>query len=170
MLQGIIRFVARTAFALLLVNALTAAALEPATGKVILTVSGKIAEKNSGNTANFDLEMLEKLPAVSFTTQTPWDKHPVKFTGPLLRDVLAAVKATGTTMHAVAVNDYKTAIPVSDAHSFGMILAYKMNDQPISLRTKGPLFIVYPFDAKPELQTDLYYGRSAWQLRWLEIE
>ena len=36
--------------------------------------------------------------------------------------------------------------------------------------TKGPLFIVYPFDRKPELATPTYYDRSAWQLQRLEIK
>jgi len=36
--------------------------LEPAKGKVILTISGKVGEKNSPDAAVFDLAMLEKLP------------------------------------------------------------------------------------------------------------
>lgn len=170
MLHGVVIFIARVAIALATGGALTAAALEAPVGKVVLTLSGKISEKNSAKNADFDLAMLEKMPQTSFTTQTPWDKHPVKFSGPLLRDVLAAVKAGGTVMHAVAVNDYKTSIPVSDAQNFGVIIAHRMNDQAISVRTKGPLFIVYPFDSKPELQDAVYFNRSAWQLRSLEIE
>jgi hypothetical protein len=162
--------VARIALSLLLAWVLPAAALEPAVGKVILTVSGKIAAKNSPNGAEFDLAMLEKLPQTTFTTQTPWNKRPVKFTGPLLRDVLAAAKATGATLNAVAVNDYKTAIPASDTQKFDMVLAHKINDQAISVRTKGPLFIVYPYDSNPELKNQAYINRSAWQLRYLVVE
>ena len=150
--------------------ALPAAALAPPTGKVILTISGKIAEKNAGDTAVFDLAMLEKLPQQTFTTQTPWDKQAVKFSGPLLRDVLAAVKASGNMIHAMALNDYKTSIPVEDTQRFDMILAHRINDQAISVRTKGPLFIIYPFDANPELQSTRFYERSAWQLKSLKIE
>jgi hypothetical protein len=49
------------------------------------------------------------------------------------------------------------------------MVAYAINDQPISVRTKGPLFVVYPFDSKPELQSNLYYERSIWQLKALEF-
>ena len=145
-------------------------ALPAATGKVILTLTGKIGEKNTGDTAAFDLAMLEKLPQHTFTTKTPWDKAPVKFTGPLLRDVLAAAKASGTSLKASALNDYKTTIPLDDAQKFDVLLAHKMNDQTISVRTKGPLFIIYPFDTKPELQSSVYYERSAWQLKSIEVE
>lgn len=151
-------------------SAFHAAALEPATGKVILTVSGKIGEKNAGNTAVFDLAMLQKLPQQTFTTKTPWDKQAVKFTGPYLRDVLAAVKAHGSTLRASALNDYTTTIPLNDATRFDMVLAHKMNDKAIPIRAKGPLFIVYPFDTQPELQTTTYYERSAWQLKSIDVE
>lgn len=164
------RFFTPCLAAIALACALPAAALEPATGKVILTITGKIGEKNTANTAVFDLAMLEKLPQQSFTTKTPWDKQPVKFTGPLLRDVLAAVKANGTTLKASAINDYKTSIPLADAQRFDMVLAHKINDKAIPVRTKGPLFIVYPFDTKPELQATTYFERSAWQLKSIDIE
>jgi hypothetical protein len=38
------------------------------------------------------------------------------------------------------------------------------------VRTKGPLFIVYPFDAAKELQSSTYYERSIWQLKAIEVE
>jgi hypothetical protein len=145
-------------------------ALDPPTGKVILTITGKIGAKNSATAAEFDLAMLEALPQQTFTTQTTWDRQPVKFSGPLLRDVLAAAKITGVTLQAIAVNDYKTTIPVSDTQKFDMVLAHRMNGQPIPPRTKGPLFIVYPYDSKPELKAEIYANRSAWQLKQLTVE
>jgi hypothetical protein len=158
------------AAAVVLCVAQPAAALQPATGKIVLTISGSVGEKNAGSAAVFDMAMLEKLPQRSFTTMTPWEKQPVKFTGPLLRDVLAAAKATGTTIKAAALNDYQTSIPADDAQKFDVILAHKMNDADIPVKTKGPLFIVYPYDSKPELRSTLYYERSAWQLKSMTIE
>jgi hypothetical protein len=37
------------------------------------------------------------------------------------------------------------------------------------VRDRGPLFAVYPFDALPELRNAVYYSRSAWQLRSIEV-
>lgn len=145
-------------------------ALQPPTGTAILTISGNIEVTNQAGAAAFDLAMLEALPQRSFTTNTPWDKQPTKFTGPLLRDVLAAVKAKGKTLTALALNDYKTSIPAEDAQQFDVIVAHRINDQAISVRTKGPLFIIYPFDTKPELKASKYYGRSAWQLKSLSVD
>ncbi len=145
-------------------------ALDAPKGKVVLTVSGKLGAANRGDKAVFDLAMLEALPQKTFTTMTPWEKAPVKFTGPLLRDVLAAVKARGSTLKAVALNDYKITIPLEDTTKFDMVLAHRMNDQPIPVRTKGPLFVIYPFDSNPALQNTVYYERSIWQLGGLEID
>lgn len=148
----------------------SAQALQAPTGKVVLTLSGKVAEKNTPNGAEFDMAMLEALPQKTFTTKTSWDRQAMKFSGPLLRDVLAAAKAQGTTLKAIAVNDYSTSIPASDADQFDMVLAHHMNGQPIPPRTKGPLFIVYPYDSKPELKAEIYQDRSVWQLTKIVVE
>jgi hypothetical protein len=84
--------------------------------------------------------------------------------------VLAAAKATGTTIKASALNDYQTSIPLDDAQKFDVILAHKMDGETIPVKTKGPLFIVYPFDANPKLRSTIYYERSAWQLKSIAVE
>jgi hypothetical protein len=40
----------------------------------------------------------------------------------------------------------------------------------MSLREKGPLWIIYPFDSSPEYQTELTYSRSIWQLNRIEVQ
>jgi len=88
----------------------------------------------------------------------------------LLRDVLKAAGAQGRQLMAFALNDYKTSIPVEDAHRYDVIVARLLNGQSMSVREKGPLFIIYPFDDLPELRTETHYGRSAWQLKTLQVE
>lgn len=153
-----------------LCGSLAAWALDVPKGKVVLTVTGKVGTPNKGATAVFDMAMLQQLPQRTFSTQTPWDPKPVTFTGPLLRDVLAAAKATGTTLEATALNDYKVTLPMDDAAQFDVVLAHKMNGETIPVRTKGPLFIVYPFDSLPELKAVKYYERSIWQLKTLSVQ
>lgn len=145
-------------------------ALEAPKERPILTVSGKIGVKNAGDTARFDMKMIEALPQHSFTTRTPWFDKPVKFTGPLLSDVMAAVKASGATLSAVAINDYKISIPMADLTKHKVIMARLLDDQPMPVREKGPLFVVYPFDSAAELRTSVYYERSIWQLKALEVQ
>jgi hypothetical protein len=139
-------------------------------GKVVLTVTGSVTQPNVGKAVAFSMEMLEKLPQKTFSTLTPWHPGKTEFTGPLLRDVLAATGAKGTKIVATALNDYKTTIPFEDAANHDVIVARLLNGKPMLIREKGPLFIVYPYDSKAELKAEKFYNRSAWQLAKLDIQ
>lgn len=145
-------------------------ALDKPADKVVLTISGQVSVVNDGKAAVFSMDMLSKLPQHTVSTKSPWYPAGAAFTGPLLRDVLAAAGAKGSKITAIALNDYKTEIPFEDALKHGVILARLMNGKPMPVREKGPLFIVYPLDSKPELQSQVYYNRSAWQLSRLLVQ
>ena len=137
--------------------------------KVLLSIGGRISRPNRDGRALFDMKRLEALPQHSFTLKTPWYAGPRKFSGPLLREVLAAAEAQGQSIEAIAINDYKVTIPMEDVKQHDVMLALQMDDRPMPLRDKGPLFIIYPFDSDPRLRTSIYYARCAWQLKALEI-
>lgn len=147
----------------------TARALEPPSGAVVLTVQGRVRLPNDGQRAQFDMAMLAALPQRTLQTRTPWYPQARRFTGPLLRDLLAAAGAQGSNLRLVALNDYQVDMPMDDALRHDVIVARLMDDKPMAVRDKGPLFIIYPFDAQPELRSAVYYGRSAWQLRTIEV-
>lgn len=93
-----------------------------------------------------------------------------RFEGFLLRDLLGGLGAKGLTIRASALNDYSVDIPLADIEKFDVIVAHSMNGSPLSLRDKGPLWIVYPRDQHPELQDIRYDYRWVWQLKALEVE
>lgn len=144
-------------------------ALDTPSGRTVLTISGAIGLKNAGEVARFDMKMIEALPQHSFTTRTPWFDRPVQFTGPLLADVLAAVKAQGGSIRASAINDYTITIPMADASAYQVIVARLLDGKPMAVRDKGPLFVIYPFDSDAALRTSVYYERSIWQLKSLDV-
>jgi hypothetical protein len=51
-----------------------------------------------------------------------------------------------------------------------VLLARLLDDKPMAVRDKGPLFIIYPFDSSAELRTTVYFSRSAWQLKSIEVQ
>ena len=51
-----------------------------------------------------------------------------------------------------------------------LLLARLLDDKPMAVRDKGPLFIIYPFDQHEELRTALYLSRCAWQLKAIEVQ
>jgi hypothetical protein len=146
-----------------------AASLAQPEDKPILTVAGSIAVTNKDGVAQFDRRMLEALGAVSFETTTPWYSGPVTFEGVPLAKVMEAVGAKGETLVAVALNNYSAELPMEDAKKYNVILAYKRNGEYMSVREKGPLFVVYPYDSMPELKNQKFYSRSVWQLSRIEV-
>lgn len=166
----------RSVLLALMLTALPAAAqprpepLPPPRGPVILTVSGAIAVTNAPGEARFDMAMIEALPQSELTTTTPWNKEPARFQGPLLRDLLARLGAAGTSLTMTALNDYNVRIPAGDARDYGVVLAIRRDGQPMPVRDKGPIWVIYPFDAEPSLNNERVYGRCIWQLARIQIE
>ncbi len=146
-----------------------AASLPTPTERPILTISGKIAVTNKDNTAQFDRAMLESLGMVTVETTTPWYEGKVKFEGVSLDKLMKQVGASGQRVIVVALNDYSTEIPMQDFAKFNVILAIKRNGEYMPVRDKGPLFIIYPYDSNPDLQTQTYYARSAWQVAKIDV-
>lgn len=138
-------------------------ALPEATGRVVLTIEGRIA---GDAPVDLDFAALETLPAHVLRTTTNWTDGDQVFEGVLLRDLLAAVGAEGDTLLLTALNDYRIKMPAADASDIDVILAYRQNGGRMSVREKGPLWIIYPdTDPIPEAQT-----RMVWQLRRIEVQ
>jgi hypothetical protein len=137
---------------------------------VLLSVTGAIANANDNGAASFDMALLAALPQHSFSTKTPWYPTPRKFTGVLVHDLLDAVGAKARTARAVALNDYRADIPTDDLVKHGAMIAYLLDDQPMPVRDKGPLVIIFPFSDRPELRTAVHYSRAVWQLKSLELK
>lgn len=87
-----------------------------------------------------------------------------------MKKLMDYVGAKGSIVKVTALNDYTTVIPLSDFNKYNVILALKINGEYMRVRDKGPLFIVYPYDSKPELNNQVYYSRSAWQVSRMSIE
>jgi hypothetical protein len=148
-----------------------ARALDAPEGKPLLTLNGHIANPNDEGRASFDLTMLQRMPAHTFSTRTPWYGQPRKFTGVALQDLLdAAGAAEPTTVKAIALNDYRVDIPIEDFTRHGAMLAYLLDGRPMSVREKGPVVVIYPFDDNPELRNAVHYSRAIWQLRSLDLK
>jgi hypothetical protein len=164
------QFLTSVAFAAVAVLPMSAFALEAPKGEVILTISGNLDHPNIDGTAQFDLPMLEALQGRSGKMETPWTTGNVEFSGPLFRAVLDAAGAHGNNVKLVALNDYSAEIPVEDATTLDTMLATRMDGQIMSVRDKGPLFLVYPFDEDSSLYNEKYFSRSVWQIKAIEVK
>ena len=137
--------------------------------KAILTITGATMNKNDGDAAAFDRPMLEALGLDGFRTATPWYDRPVRFEGVRMRRLVQAVGAFGTRVVAFALNDYVIDTPMYDFDRYGVLLATKRDGIDMPVRDNGPLFIVYPYGSRPELRSQQFYSRSAWQVAKLVV-
>lgn len=136
-------------------------------GDVVLTIDGGVA---GGKAVELTVADLEALGTATIRTGTPWDDHVVTFEGVPMSALMEEVGAEGEDLVIVALNNYRTEVPLADFATYDVILALKKDGAYMPVSDKGPLFVVYPFDAHPELKTELYYGRSAWQVRSMTVE
>lgn len=165
----ILKLALATSLALITPVSAIAEQLAAPTGRVLLTVSGNIANSNVEGMAQFDLAMIDGLEQHTTLTQTPWYDEAGEFSGPLASALLDAVGATGTMVTVTALNDYSAEIPIGDFLDHSVILASRLDGEELSVRDKGPLFVIYPFDLEPDLYNEVYFGRSVWQVTSIAV-
>ena len=153
------RFVGVATIATVLAGSAAAEQHDP----VILTVTGLEEVRE------YSLAELRAIGIESFETTTIWSDGAQKFTGVPLVALLEDLGIQDGTLSAKAINDYVIDIPVSDGVEDGPILAFEINGKPMSVREKGPLWLVYPYDHNPDYRSEVIYSRSVWQLEAIEI-
>ncbi|WP_109113235.1 MULTISPECIES: molybdopterin-dependent oxidoreductase [Aeromonas] len=110
----------------------------------------------------------EALPQIEVKTQTPWTEGVHTYRGVLLRDLVKMYGLTSTEVKAVAINDYWAAVPLEDGDKYSVLLADEQDGKALTLRNKGPIWIIYPLSDHPELNKELYHSRMVWQLTAIE--
>lgn len=139
------------------------------TADVLLTVTGKIAATNVEDRAELDLAGLEAMGAATLQTSTIWTDGSITFRGVPLKTFLDRLGATGSTLRITALNEYTVDVPVSDAAEGGPILAFEANGKPLSVRDKGPIWLIYPYDSNAAFRTEVIYSRSIWQIAQIDV-
>jgi hypothetical protein len=137
----------------------------------VLTVRGRLGLVHADTGVTFDIPTLERLGLIRFTTPTAWTDGLVTFEGVLLSRLLEvlAVPDSVTALAMTALNDYQVTIPVGDVRTWPVIIALKRNGQYMSVRNKGPLWVVYPRHAFPELAQAKYNAKWIWHLKEIVI-
>ena len=143
----------------------------PPTEPVVLTVRGRLGLTHAEAGVTFDIPTLERLGLIRFSTPTAWTDGLVTFEGVLLSRLLEvlAVPRDVTELAMTALNDYHVAIPAADIRTWPVLIALKRDGQYMSVRNKGPLWVVYPRHAFPELAQAKHNPKWIWQLKEIVI-
>ncbi len=122
-----------------------------------------------GTEISLTVEELREMGAEDIRTSTPWTNEQSTYTGITGRRLVEVLGATGTEVAGSAINDYHTIIPFEVFNSDSLLLAYAQDGQPMPVRAKGPLWIVFPFDDDPLYRSDTYKAYAIWSLTRLEF-
>lgn len=135
----------------------------------VLTISGSVTQFNDDNKLLLDRETLLSFKQHDVNTTTLWTDGESTFSGPLLKDVLESAGSFGKEISAIAINEYSIQIPIADIQNYSVILALKQDGKLLSVREKGPIWVIYPWSSYDELKQDKYYSRSIWQLKKITV-
>ncbi|MEM7213146.1 MAG: hypothetical protein AAF479_14865, partial [Pseudomonadota bacterium] len=122
-----------------------------------------------GAQASLTLAELDALEQVTITTTTIWTEGEITFTGPALSRVLELMEIDDETLILTALNDYAIEMPAPEAGATYPIIATRMDGAAMSVRDKGPFWIVFPYDSDEAFQTEEVFAQSIWQLDRIEV-
>ncbi len=150
-------------------RALAAPPLGKPRGEVILTVTGGIGATNGDGVARLDRELLLGMGTAELTTSTPFTEGVSTFMGVLTSRLLDRLECTGSELRMKALNDYEVTIPVAEIREYPVLLALDRDAQPLSVRERGPLWVIYPWQEHPELDDRVHRQRAIWQLTRIDV-
>lgn len=128
--------------------------------EVLLTL-----EDTSGTQITFTREDLAALPQTEFTTSTPWTTKPHHYQGPQLRLLMEKLPQPVQSIRVFAVNGYASEISAAELQKYPYVLTMQQDGKNLTLRNKGPLWILLPFDEQPGLSANqTILNQSVWQV------
>ena len=152
------------------VTSVSAGQLPDPQGPVILTMSGRLANHNGHGAARFDRKMIVSLGLRDLTTHTIYSKVASNWRGILVRDLLHYVGAKGKEVEVYALDDYRSTIPISDFEKYDVLLAVDKDGEALTIRTRGPTRIIYPYDQNEELHDTKFAARYVWQIKKMIVK
>lgn len=115
-------------------------------------------------------EDLAGMQQTEFLSSSPWTDGIHHYQGVPLLTLVKNLYKDARLVKVGARNDYQVTFEIESLTEAWPILALKMDGEHISPRTKGPYWVVYPYDDYPELQREDIYARSIWLVETLNIE
>lgn len=111
------------------------------------------------------MDDIRAMPATEIATTTPWTDGRQEFVGVAGDDLVRALGISAAeVVVAHAMNDYEVAIPYPVFAAATTLIAYSRNGSLMGVRDKGPLWVVFPYDADSVFASDVYLAYSIWSV------
>lgn len=133
----------------------------------------EIVFNNESESVSFSHLELDTLTQHSIETTSPYTEGSQQFTGPLLTTVLRRATNSDwsdqTKLTLTALNDYVVTTTVDKLRNSQAIVATKKGGVRLSVRERGPFWIMIPLSDRPELDNEDFHRLMIWQLSKIEI-
>lgn len=155
-------------------TSLVASATEtpPVRSKTLLTLHWTDAQGAASKT-RLNLQSLDSLPQTTRTLELPESlgmKGRHSWQGVSLNELIKLSGRSAESVRVVALNGYYASVPLNDLKNYDPIVAYRRDGKTLSIREKGPIILIYPFDKFKVLNQQTYINRSVWQVNEIHIE
>lgn len=131
----------------------------------------KLHIQSGDQSLTLDRSELEAFPQTTVTTKSPYFDGEVEFSGPTLKRIVENFGLTGETQLTFrALNDYQVRGNVKEVMNLSAIIATRMNSKPMSVRDRGPFWVILPLSDRPELDDENYHRYMIWQLNEIQLK
>ena len=129
-----------------------------------------LAVTSGENTLALDRTELEAFPQTRIVTTSPYFEGTAEFTGPSLRRVLEFFSLEKESRVVFrALNDYEVDGNIQELLEMDAIIATRMDGKPMSVRDRGPFWIILPLSDRPELDDQAFHRFMIWQLEGITL-
>lgn len=148
------------------------APIPPPKNEVILTIRGATSKSAEAGLLRFDRATFETVGMIRYTSKNRWHDKPLTYEGVLGSQLLQIIGVPKNSKFLLlrALNDYAVRIPVSDFSRWPLMFALKLDGKYMTVREKGPIWVVYPNHMYPELGRVPHVAKWIWQLKSIEFE
>jgi hypothetical protein len=145
-------------------------------GLFLFLVSGQglaapTLELTNGNESTvLDWSDLESLPQATIKTASPYFEGEVEFSGPTLRSVINQIDASEKKkITFIALNNYRVSGDITKLLSMDAIVATRQDGKTMSIRQRGPFWVMLPLSDRPELDHEDFHRFMVWQLDQIKL-
>lgn len=125
---------------------------------------------NGAQTMVMDRTELEALPQTVIQTISPYFEGKVEFSGPTLEQVIQRFDPSEeTAITMVGLNDYQVSGGLEDLLAMDAVIATRRNGDTMSVRQRGPFWVILPLSDRPDLDQEDYHRFMVWQLNRIEL-
>lgn len=137
--------------------------------EALFTLSGTNS-KGQAVEIPFTETLAQEIGVIELSTKVVSEGEAIrKVRGAEIDATLKKADLVGKILHVVALDGYAVDLPREDFTNYGAVFAMSIDGKKLTVRDKGPSWIIYPVSKNKELDDPVFEARSVWQLKTVTV-